>query len=167
MIPAPCDLGNSPEAIKASIVNHVRFTLGAFVDSASANDWWVATCLAVRDRVMDGATKSRALHRQSGVRRIHYLSLEYLMGRLLENNLRNSGLYDATKAALLDMGKDLDTLLLSEPDMGLGNGGLGRLAACFMDSLSTMNLPAIGYGIHYEFGLFRQEFVNGKQVEHP
>ncbi len=167
MIPAPCDLGNSPEAIKASIVNHVRFTLGAFVDSASANDWWVATCLAVRDRVMDGATKSRAIHRQSGVRRIHYLSLEYLMGRLLENNLRNSGLYDATKAALLDMGKDLDTLLQSEPDMGLGNGGLGRLAACFMDSLSTMNLPAIGYGIHYEFGLFRQEFVNGKQVEHP
>jgi glycogen phosphorylase len=167
MTPAPCDLGNSTEAIKASIVNHVRFTLGAYVDSASPNDWWVATCLAVRDRVMDSATKSRTLHRKSGVRRIHYLSLEYLMGRLLENNLRNSGLYDGVKKALEEMGKDLDTLLQSEPDMGLGNGGLGRLAACFMDSLSTMNLPAIGYGIHYEFGLFRQEFVNGRQVEHP
>lgn len=167
MTPAPCDLGNSTEAIKASIVNHVRFTLGAYVDSASPNDWWVATCLAVRDRVMDSATKSRTLHRKSGVRRIHYLSLEYLMGRLLENNLRNSGLYDSVKKALEEMGKDLDTLLQSEPDMGLGNGGLGRLAACFMDSLSTMNLPAIGYGIHYEFGLFRQEFVNGRQVEHP
>lgn len=167
MTPAPCDLGNSPDAIKASIVNHVRFTLGAYVDSASPNDWWVATCLAVRDRVMDSATKSRTLHRKSGVRRIHYLSLEYLMGRLLENNLRNSGLYDSVKTALSEMGKDLDVLLQSEPDMGLGNGGLGRLAACFMDSLSTMNLPAIGYGIHYEFGLFRQEFVNGRQVEHP
>ncbi len=167
MIPAPCDLGNTPESLKASIINHVRFTLGAFVDSASPNDWWVATCLAIRDRVMDGATKSRAQHRQSGVRRVHYLSLEYLMGRLLENNLRNSGLYDATKQALKEMGKDLDELLRKEPDMGLGNGGLGRLAACFMDSLSTVNLPAIGYGIHYEFGLFRQEFINGKQVEHP
>jgi starch phosphorylase len=98
---------------------------------------------------------------------VHYLSLEYLMGRLLENNLRNAGIYDATKQALSEMGKDLDALVQKEPDMGLGNGGLGRLAACFMDSLSTMDLPAIGYGIHYEFGLFRQEFVNGKQVEHP
>lgn len=167
MTPTPSDLGNSKESLKHSIANHLRFTLGAYVASASQNDWWVATCLAVRDRVMDHATNSRTLHRQSGVRRVHYLSLEYLMGRLLENNLRNSGLYDATKAALTDMGKDLDELLNCEPDMGLGNGGLGRLAACFMDSLSTVNLPAIGYGIHYEFGLFRQEFVDGKQVEHP
>jgi starch phosphorylase len=167
MTPTPSDLGNSKESLKHSIANHLRFTLGAYVASASQNDWWVATCLAVRDRVMDHATNSRTLHRQSGVRRVHYLSLEYLMGRLLENNLRNSGLYDATKAALTDMGKDLDELLNCEPDMGLGNGGLGRLAACFMDSLSTVNLPAIGYGIHYEFGLFRQEFVEGKQVEHP
>ncbi len=167
MIPAPCDLGNSKESLKNSIINHVRFTLGAYQDSASENDWWVATCLAVRDRVMDHATQSRKLHRQSHVRRVHYLSLEYLMGRLLENNLRNSGLYDSAKEALAEMGKDLETILNCEPDMGLGNGGLGRLAACFMDSLSTVNLPAIGYGIHYEFGLFRQEFVNGKQVEHP
>lgn len=167
MTPALCDLGNSKDSLKNSIINHLRFTLGAYVESASQNDWWVATCLAVRDRVMEHATKSRTLHRQSGVRRVHYLSLEYLMGRLLENNLRNSGLYESTKEALGEMGKDLDVLLDSEPDMGLGNGGLGRLAACFMDSLSTVNLPAIGYGIHYEFGLFRQEFVNGKQVEHP
>ncbi|HEY1082037.1 MAG TPA: glycogen/starch/alpha-glucan family phosphorylase, partial [Prosthecobacter sp.] len=167
MTPAPCDLGNSKDSLKNSITNHLRFTLGAYVESASQNDWWVATCLAIRDRVMDYSTKSRTLHRQAGVRRVHYLSLEYLMGRLLENNLRNSGLYDSTKEALAEMGKDLDVLLDSEPDMGLGNGGLGRLAACFMDSLSTLNLPAIGYGIHYEFGLFRQEFVNGKQVEHP
>ena len=165
--PYNCPPSDSTESLKLSITNHLRFTLGAFVQSASENDWWVATCLAVRDRVMDMSTKSRSLHRQEGVRRVHYLSLEYLMGRLLENNLRNSGLYDHTKAALSEMGKDLDSLLQREPDMGLGNGGLGRLAACFMDSLSTLNLPAIGYGIHYEFGLFKQEFVNGKQVEHP
>lgn len=165
--PLNCPPSDSTESLKLSITNHLRFTLGAYVKSASENDWWVATCLAVRDRVMDMSTKSRSLHRQEGVRRVHYLSLEYLMGRLLENNLRNSGLYDHTKAALSEMGKDLDSLLQREPDMGLGNGGLGRLAACFMDSLSTLNLPAIGYGIHYEFGLFKQEFVNGKQVEHP
>ena len=167
MIPVPCELGNSPESVKTSVLNHLRFTLGAHVSTASENDWWVATCLAVRDRVMEHATKSRTFHRQEGVRRVHYLSLEYLMGRLLENNLRNSGLYEAASQALAELGKDLDVILAKEPDMGLGNGGLGRLAACFMDSLSTLNLPAIGYGIHYEFGLFRQEFVDGRQVEHP
>jgi starch phosphorylase len=165
--PANCAVQNTSESLKLSITNHLRFTLGAYVESASENDWFVATSLAVRDRVMERATESRTKHRSQGVRRVHYLSLEYLMGRLLENNLRNSGLYDITKQALTEMGKDLDTLLQKEPDMGLGNGGLGRLAACFMDSLSTLDLPAIGYGIHYEFGLFRQEFVNGKQVEHP
>ncbi|HEY1052509.1 MAG TPA: glycogen/starch/alpha-glucan phosphorylase [Prosthecobacter sp.] len=165
--PANCDILNTAESLKLSITNHLRFTLGAYVETASENDWFVATSLAVRDRVMDRATKSRTKHRSQGVRRVHYFSLEYLMGRLLENNLRNSGLYESTKAALGEMGRDLDKLIQKEPDMGLGNGGLGRLAACFMDSLSTLDLPAIGYGIHYEFGLFRQEFVNGKQVEHP
>ncbi len=164
---SPSELGSNPESLKDSITNHLRFTLGAYAASASDNDWWVATCLAVRDRVMERSSQTRTLHRACGARRVHYLSLEYLMGRLLENNLRNSGLYDAAKQALGGMGKDLDELLNSEPDMGLGNGGLGRLAACFMDSLSTLNLPAIGYGIDYEFGLFRQEFVNGRQVEHP
>jgi starch phosphorylase len=164
---ANCAVLNTPDSLKLSITNHLRFTLGAYVETASENDWYVATSLAVRDRAMERATQSRRQHRAQGVRRVHYLSLEYLMGRLLENNLRNSGIYDATKQALAEMGKDLDALVQKEPDMGLGNGGLGRLAACFMDSLSTMDLPAIGYGIHYEFGLFRQEFVNGKQVEHP
>ena len=164
---ANCAVLNTTDSLKLSITNHLRFTLGAYVETASENDWYVATSLAVRDRVMERATQSRRQHRAQGVRRVHYLSLEYLMGRLLENNLRNAGIYDTAKQALSEMGKDLDALVQKEPDMGLGNGGLGRLAACFMDSLSTMDLPAIGYGIHYEFGLFRQEFINGKQVEHP
>lgn len=162
-----CDIQNTPESLKVSITNHLRFTLGAYVQTAGLNDWWVATCMAVRDRVQDLSTRTRTLHREKCVRRVHYFSLEYLMGRLLENNLRNAGLYDVTKQALAEMGQSLDELLQKEPDMGLGNGGLGRLAACFMDSLSTLNIPAIGYGIHYEFGLFRQEFVNGRQIEHP
>lgn len=165
--PVNCAAHITSESFKHSITNHLRFTLGAYVETASANDWYVAASLAVRDCAMDRATRSRTQHRAQGVRRVHYLSLEYLMGRLLENNLRNSGLYDIAKEALASMGKDLDVLVRQEPDMGLGNGGLGRLAACFLDSLSTLDFPAIGYGIHYEFGLFRQEFVNGRQVEHP
>lgn len=158
---------STPEGLKTSIGNHLRFTMATDLATASDRDWWVATCLAVRDRVLDLSSRTREVHRKENVRRLHYLSLEYLMGRLLENNLRNAGLYDATKQALGEMGKDLDALLNKEPDMGLGNGGLGRLAACFLDSLSTMNLPALGYGIHYEFGLFRQEIVNGRQMEQP
>lgn len=158
---------NTPEGLKTSIGNHLRFTMATDLATASDRDWWVATCLSVRDRVLDLSSRTREVHRKENVRRLHYLSLEYLMGRLLENNLRNAGLYDATKQALGEMGKDLDALLNKEPDMGLGNGGLGRLAACFLDSLSTMNLPALGYGIHYEFGLFRQEIINGRQMEQP
>lgn len=165
--PVNCSAHITSESFKLSVTNHLRFTLGAYVETASANDWYVAASLAVRDCAMDRATRSRTLHRSQGVRRVHYFSLEYLMGRLLENNLRNAGLYDIAKEALASMGKELDVLVQQEPDMGLGNGGLGRLAACFLDSLSTLDLPAIGYGIHYEFGLFRQEFVNGRQVEHP
>ena len=158
---------NTPEGLKTSIRNHLRFTLSADVETAGPRDWWVATCLAVRDRVLDRSTQTRTYHRRNNVRRLHYLSLEYLMGRLLENNLRNAGIYDAAKEALGEMGQDIEVLLQQEPDMGLGNGGLGRLAACFLDSLSTLDLPAIGYGIHYEFGLFRQEIVNSRQTEQP
>lgn len=165
--PAPAHSGSMEKFIKRSISNHLKFTLAAELDTASTEDWWVATCLAVKDTTLDRSSQTRAYHRKNHARRVHYLSLEYLMGRLLENNLRNSGLYDDVKSALTDMGQDLDHLLAIEPDMGLGNGGLGRLAACFLDSLSTLNLPAVGYGIHYEFGLFRQKFVNGKQVEQP
>jgi starch phosphorylase len=123
--------------------------------------------MAVRDRALAQSFKTMSAHRDKNVRRVNYLSLEYLMGRLLENNLRNTGLYEATRQALRELGQDLETIINREPDMGLGNGGLGRLAACYLDSLSTLDLPAVGYGIHYEFGLFRQEFVHGRQVEQP
>ena len=106
-------------------------------------------------------------HHEENVRRVYYLSLEYLMGRMLVNNICNSGLFDSASGALKELDLDYDELCKEEEDMGLGNGGLGRLAACFLDSLATLDLPAIGYGIYYEFGIFQQEFVDGQQTEHP
>ena len=153
--------------LKASIRQHLRLTLGRDVSDARTRDWFNATSMAVRDHLMDSVWDTVATHRSHNVRRINYFSLEYLMGRLLESNLRNTGLYQAAKEALSELGQELESVLDDEKDMGLGNGGLGRLAACFLDSFSTLDLPAIGYGIHYEFGLFRQEFVGGQQMEHP
>lgn len=157
----------SVEGVKISIRNHLRYTLARNERNAEFRDWWIATCLAVRDRVIERYMKTQDVYEQKNMKRIYYFSMEYLMGRLLSNNLYNFGLYDIMKEALKELGMELDIILDEEVDMGLGNGGLGRLAACFLDSLATLNYPAIGYGIHYEFGLFRQEFVNGMQVEHP
>ncbi|HKK18628.1 MAG TPA: glycogen/starch/alpha-glucan phosphorylase [Opitutales bacterium] len=161
------DVGTDRETMKASILNHLQYTLARHPESAQKDEWWTATCLAVRDRILNRFMKTQEVHHEQKVRRAYYLSLEYLMGRLLVNNVHNAGLFESTRDALQDLGQDFDTIAEEEPDMGLGNGGLGRLAACFLDSLATLDLPAIGYGIHYEFGLFRQEFKNGFQVEHP
>ena len=154
-------------SLKVSILNHLRFTLARHAENARPQEWWTATCFAVRDRLLDRFMTTQETHHKKKVRRAYYLSLEYLMGRLLLNNLHNAGLYDATRDALGELGQDLDRIAAEEADMGLGNGGLGRLASCFLDSLATLDLPAIGYGIHYEFGLFRQEFRDGHQIEHP
>lgn len=159
--------GDQVQTMRASIRNHLLYTLAHDPTTAHKAHWWWATCMAVRDRALAESFTMMRAHREKNVRRVNYLSLEYLMGRLLENNLRNTGLYEPVKQALGEMGQDIDTILNTEPDMGLGNGGLGRLAACFLDSLSTLDLPAVGYGIHYEFGLFRQEFLNGRQTEQP
>jgi starch phosphorylase len=127
----------------------------------------VATVLALRDTIHERMIQTQAVHNRENVRRLYYFSLEYLMGRLFGNNLIATGLYDTARAALAELGQDFDVVRESEVDMGLGNGGLGRLAACFLDSLATLDYPALGYGIYYEFGLFRQAFVDGHQVEHP
>jgi len=136
-------------------------------DTATENDWWQALCHTVRDRILERAAVVRRAHRKKNVRRAYYFSLEYLMGRLLENNLVNLGMLNDARQAIEGMGQDFDAIVGEGPDLALGNGGLGRLAACFMDSLATLDLPAVGYGINYEFGLFRQEFVDEKQVERP
>jgi starch phosphorylase len=156
-----------PEALKQAILLHLKNTLARDPGTATVRDWWISTAMAVRDCILERFIATQGVHHDGNVRRIYYLSLEYLMGRLMEHNLHNTGLYDDTVAAVRELGLDFTALRDAEEDMGLGNGGLGRLAACFLDSLATHDFPAIGYGIHYEYGLFKQEFVNGYQVEHP
>ena len=153
--------------MKEAIERQLRLTLARHLDNATKREIWMATCLAVREKVVDRFIETQATHNREDARRVYYLSLEYLMGRLLNSNLCNLGLFKATEKALAGLGFELNLLSEEEHDMGLGNGGLGRLAACFLDSMATMDLPAIGYGIYYQFGLFRQEFEKGRQVEHP
>jgi starch phosphorylase len=154
-------------SLSQAIVRNLNFTLARDHTTATPRDWWIATSLAVREHILARLIRTQGEHNKHNARRLYYFSLEYLMGRLFENNLYNTGLYDEARASLKDLGVDWESVRESEVDMGLGNGGLGRLAACFLDSLATLDLPAVGYGIHYEFGLFKQEFVNGHQVEHP
>ncbi len=152
---------------KQAVLRNLTHTLARDPDGASLRDWWMATAAAVREQILVRLIQTQATHNKANTRRLYYLSLEYLMGRLTENNLQNTGLMETAREALAGLGIDFEELREVEVDMGLGNGGLGRLAACFLDSLATLDYPAIGYGIHYEFGLFKQEFVNGTQVEHP
>ncbi len=153
--------------MKNAILHYLKFKMARDPETATRRDWWMATATAVRDRMIECGLDTYKLHRKKNVRRLYYLSMEYLMGRLMTNNVVNLGLHDDTVAALADLGIEFEEIRSAEEDMGLGNGGLGRLAACYLDSLATMDLPAVGYGIHYEFGLFKQEFRNGHQVEHP
>jgi starch phosphorylase len=157
----------SSASMKESILHQLKFSLAHDVQSATKRDWWLATSKAVQERIIERMIATQAVHNQQDVRRVYYLSLEFLMGRLFSNGLYNAGVHDETETALKELGLDMDELRGEEYDMGLGNGGLGRLAACFLDSLATLDYPAVGYGIHYEFGLFRQEFSNGHQIELP
>ena len=155
------------EELKDSILQQLKLNLARSKDAASSQEVWTAVCLAVRERIMEQYIQTQKAHLDADSRRIHYLSLEYLMGRLLNANLCNLGIRESLDQALNELGFELPELCEEEHDMGLGNGGLGRLAACFLDSMATMDLPAIGYGIHYQYGLFKQEFENGRQIEKP
>jgi len=160
--------GDSPaEVMRSLIQRHLTSTLARHGPSATPRDWWVAASLAVRDTIHERMINTQRVHNDLNIRRVYYFSMEYMLGRLFESNLLATGTTEAVRSALDSLGVDYDEVRESEVDMGLGNGGLGRLAACFLDSLATMDYPALGYGIHYEFGLFKQEFVNGGQVEHP
>jgi starch phosphorylase len=155
------------EIMKSLILRHLTSTLARYAPNATLRDWWVASSLAVRDAIHERMIATQEVHNAQNVRRIYYFSMEYLMGRLYESNLLATGLTKAVEDALASLGVKFDDVRETEVDMGLGNGGLGRLAACFLDSMATLDLPALGYGIHYEFGLFKQDIVNGNQVEFP
>src|SRR5208283_1440724 len=161
-------LSDSPAVIMRSLIQrHLTSTLARHGPSATPRDWWVAASLAVRDTIHERMINTQRVHNDLNIRRVYYFSMEYMLGRLFESNLLATGTTEAVRSALDSLGVDYDEVRESEVDMGLGNGGLGRLAACFLDSLATMDYPALGYGIHYEFGLFKQQFVHGSQIEHP
>ncbi len=149
------------------ILNQLKFSLARDPDTASTRDWWIATSKAVQSIIIERMIETQAVHHRENVRRVYYLSLEFLMGRLFVNSMLSAGVLGEVREALVRLGLNIEDLRDEEYDMGLGNGGLGRLAACFLDSLATLDLPAVGYGIHYQYGLFKQEFRNGYQVELP
>ena len=154
-----------PESIKADFAHHLEHTLARDRYTATPHDRYLALAMAVRDRLVERWIKTQQTHHRRQVKRVYYLSLEYLPGRSLGNNVINLGIEQAVEKAMADLGLDWVELRDQELDAGLGNGGLGRLAACFMESLATMQIPAMGYGLRYDYGIFRQVIENGWQVE--
>jgi starch phosphorylase len=155
----------SKDALKRSFLDKLVYMQGKFPALATAYDYYMALAYAVRDRMLQRWNSTASAYTEHGSRTVCYLSAEFLMGPHLGNNLINLGIYDTVRQALNELGLDLDQLLLQEDEPGLGNGGLGRLAACFIDSLATLQVPCMGYGIRYEYGIFQQEIVDGWQVE--
>ena len=161
------DLSLTPNLLKADIQRHLTYTLGKDAANASAYDWRMALSFAIRDRIVGPWFASTRRTWAEDRKRVYYLSMEFLIGRILEDATANLGLTEAVEEAMAGAGQDFRTLAGEEPDAALGNGGLGRLAACFMESMATVGCPAYGYGIRYEHGLFRQRFEGGRQVEAP
>lgn len=164
-LPESSRIGNSVTDIKQSFLENLAYMQGKFSPIASNNDYYMTLAYTIRDRLMATWTKTAKTYLQQASRTICYLSAEFLIGPQLGANINNLGIYEETKQAVEELGLNFDQLLEQEPEPGLGNGGLGRLAACYMDSLATLNIPAIGYGIRYEFGIFNQEIHHGWQVE--
>src|SRR5215217_704683 len=165
--PTPEPRATTVEAIQAEILERLIYSVGKDPIVARPHDWLAATILAVRDRVMDKWMESSRETWRTSNKRVYYLSLEFLIGRLMRDAMSNVGLIEPVRDALKNLNVDLGDLINLEPDAALGNGGLGRLAACFLESMSSLKIPAYGYGIRYVHGLFRQEMSEGWQVELP
>ncbi len=159
--------GTSVETLKRAFADNLFYELGKYEAIASKEDFYMALAYTLRDRLLSRWLKTFKTYYDNNVKVVCYLSAEFLMGRHLGNSLINLHLYDRIRQAVEESGLDLDELLEQEPDPGLGNGGLGRLAACFLDSLATLEIPAVGYGIRYEFGIFHQIMQDGWQAEIP
>ncbi|TWI54834.1 starch phosphorylase [Pseudomonas duriflava] len=158
---------NEVAALRANILSKLTYQVGKDPESALDHDWFMATALATRDYIVDRwMSRTREAYR-TGQKRVYYLSLEFLIGRLLIDSLSNLGILEEARRALADLGVDLERIRGLEPDAALGNGGLGRLAACFMESMATLGIASYGYGIRYEHGLFRQVIADGFQQEQP
>ena len=159
--------GIDATSLKRSLSNRLVYTVGKDPLTATDRDWFHAAAYSVRDRLIERWMETMRTYYRKDAKRVYYLSLEFLMGRALSNSLYNLGIHDDFQTALDEIGLDLCQLEYVEDDAGLGNGGLGRLAACFLDSMATLRLPCYGYGIRYEYGMFTQRIEGGRQVEHP
>ncbi|WP_127478439.1 glycogen/starch/alpha-glucan phosphorylase [Sulfurivermis fontis] len=159
--------GLDAASLKHSLANRMIFTVGKDSYTATDRDWFHSLAYAVRDRLIERWMETMRSYYTADAKRIYYLSMEFLIGRTLTNSLLNLGFYEECARALQELGLDLEEVVELEYDAALGNGGLGRLAACFLDSMATLRLPGYGYGIRYEYGMFRQSIENGRQVEHP
>ncbi len=161
------ETASSPESLRDCIMRHVRYTLARPDGNMVPRELFKPMCLAIRDLLIERLLVTEQRYREQDAKRLYYLSMEFLMGRWLSDNLCNLRLEEQCRAILAELNIHLEHVTESELDAGLGNGGLGRLAACFLESLATMNMPGFGYGIDYEYGLFRQEIIGGHQREKP
>jgi len=155
------------EGISKSFLASREYLLAKDQYTATLHDDFMALALVIRDRIIERWITTQQKYHSNNVKRVYYLSMEFLLGKMLESNILNLGLQEQVKLSMEEQGFNLEELYACEPDAGLGNGGLGRLAACFLDSLATLSIPAHGYGIRYEYGIFNQKIINGCQVEHP
>ncbi|MBL8152479.1 MAG: glycogen/starch/alpha-glucan phosphorylase, partial [Blastocatellia bacterium] len=160
--------GMDSESLKRSFIDHLEFTLGESLKHVDNNwDLYLSLAYTIRDRLMDGWIHTQDSYYAEDAKLVYYMSLEFLMGRTLGNSLINLSLMQECQKAIEDLGYSLEELREAEWDAGLGNGGLGRLAACFLDSMATLGFPGYGYGIRYEYGIFHQRIVEGVQIETP
>lgn len=159
--------GNSPQELRRALANRLLYSVGKDPATADQDDWYTSLALVTRDRLVERWMETTRRQYEQQVKRVYYLSMEFLVGRALTNGLMAVGLYDEMAAALRAMGLDIDETREHELDAALGNGGLGRLAACFLDSMATLGLPSFGYGIRYDYGMFAQHIHDGWQVEQP
>ena len=166
-LPKPAPRTSDPSVLAEEIVERLTYRIGKSAGAAKGHDWLAATILVIRDRVIDRWIESTQKTYEDQGKRVYYLSLEFLIGRLMRDAVSNMGLMEEMREALALLGVDIDVIRELEPDAALGNGGLGRLAACFMESMATVDIPAYGYGIRYVNGMFRQEMSDGWQVELP
>ncbi|MBB3289772.1 MULTISPECIES: glycogen/starch/alpha-glucan phosphorylase [Rhizobium] len=166
-LPVPAPRSSRPEILAEEIIERLTYRIGKDAKVAKPHDWLTATILVIRDRVIDKWIESTRKTYETGAKRVYYLSLEFLIGRLMRDAVSNLGLMEEITNALSSLGVDIRVIAGIEPDAALGNGGLGRLAACFMESMATVDVPAYGYGIRYVHGLFRQQMADGWQVELP
>jgi starch phosphorylase len=155
------------DVLREAILRYIRYTLVRPTSELKPSDYLKPVSLAVRDRIVDRLLDTETRYRHRDQKRLYYLSMEFLMGRSLSDNLSNLRADELCREVLAGFGISLDEVLDSEADAGLGNGGLGRLAACFLESMATLAMPGFGYGIDYEYGLFKQEIFNGFQREKP